>query len=166
MPSPTSRTRPTSRTSWRAPRCLSSSRITEAISSGLNFIAAPRQELISDGVDPGPDRAVVDLVADLDDHAAQEVRVEPRDDDRVESGRLPDRLPERLGLLLRERDHRPDGDADPLGPFVEQVAVRGRDVPHQAQPVLGVQYVQEMEHQVADLAPERVFQERDFGGPL
>src|SRR3954471_12830753 len=98
MPSPTSRTRPTSRTSCPDPSPLISRVRTETISSGLNFIAAPRQQLIADGIDPVPDRAVEHLVADLDDHPPQQGLVHLGRDDRVEPGGLADCLPELLGL--------------------------------------------------------------------
>src|SRR6478609_6416473 len=125
IPSPTSRTLPTSRTSWPPPSPPISRVRTETISSGLNFIAAPRQQLIADGLDPVPDRAVKDLVADLDDHPAQQGLVHLGRDDRVEPGGLADRLPELLGLGVGQRDGRPDRHPDPLGPLVHQVAVGG-----------------------------------------
>src|SRR4051794_39502035 len=116
MPSPTSSTCPTSRTSWPAPSPPISRERTETISSGLNFIAAPRQQLIADGLDPVPDRAVEDLVADLDDHPAQQGLVPLGPDDRVEPGRLLDGPFQLRGLLVGERDGRPDRHPDPLGP--------------------------------------------------
>src|SRR3954453_2496911 len=92
MPSPTSSTRPTSVTSWPGPSRPISPRRTETISSGLNFIAAPRQQLIADRLDLETDRAIEDLVANLNDHPAQERRVDLGADDWIESGCLPDGL--------------------------------------------------------------------------
>src|SRR5450432_3353751 len=100
MPSPTSSTRPTSRTSWAVPSRPISPRRTETISSGLNFIAAPRQQLISDRLDACPHRTVEYLVADLHDHSAQQVRLNLGTHHRVEPGRLANALLQlfRLGL--------------------------------------------------------------------
>src|SRR5215218_9912986 len=103
MPSPTSRTRPTSRTSWAAPSRPISPRSTETISSGLNFITAPREELIADGFDAGADGTVEHLVPDLDDHPAQDRRVDPGGQHRLHAGRVPDRLPQVLGLGVGQR---------------------------------------------------------------
>src|SRR5256885_14017188 len=114
MPSPTSRTRPTSRTSWPVPISLISRRRTETISSGLNLIAAPRQQLISDGLDPGADRAVEHLFADLDDHSAQEVGVDPRGDDGLQTRRLGDLLTQPFGLAVAQGHGRPHLDPQPL----------------------------------------------------
>src|SRR5215210_4774893 len=156
IPSPTSSTRPTSRTSWPDPRPVISRWRTETISSGLNFIAAPRQQLIADGLDPVPDRAVEHLVADLDDHPAQKGLVHLGRDDRVEPGGLADRLVELLGLGVRQRDGRPDRHPDALGPLVHAAPVGGGHVTDEGQPVLGVEHVQEVEQQVADVILERM----------
>src|SRR4051812_33880244 len=118
MPSPTSRTLPTSRTSWPEASPLISRVRTETISSGLNFIAAPRQQLIANGLDPVPDRAVEHPVADLDDHPAQQRLVHLGLNDRVEPRGPANGLLEMLGLLVGQRDRRPDRHPDPLGPLV------------------------------------------------
>src|SRR5215212_5231882 len=91
IPSPTSSTRPTSRTSWSDPSPVISRWRTETISSGLNFIAAPGQQLVADGLDAGPHRAVEDLVPHLDDHPAQQVFLHLDRQHRVQPRPLPDR---------------------------------------------------------------------------
>src|SRR5262245_45581437 len=164
MPSPTSSTRPTSRTSWPAPISLISRRRTETISSGLNFIAAPRQQLISDSVDPRTDRAVEHLIADLDDHPAQEFRIDPHPDDRLQPGRLGDFLFPHLRVALVQRYCRSHPDPQPLVPLVEQVAIRCPHVPQQGQPVLGIQYAEEVEQEVADFLVESLVDELFLGG--
>src|SRR5438094_149203 len=78
MPSPTSSTSPVSRRSICWPNSLISRPMTEAISSALNLIAAPREELVLDGFQTGADRAVVHLVAHLHHQAAQQLGVHAR----------------------------------------------------------------------------------------
>src|SRR4051812_31025056 len=102
MPSPTSRTRPTSRTSDPAPSPLISRWRTETISSGLNFMAAPGQQLISDGVDARSHRTVEDLVAHLDDHPAQQTFVNAGGNDRLQPGRVQNPFLQLVRLLVRE----------------------------------------------------------------
>src|SRR3954463_6350454 len=79
MPSPTSSTWPVSRTSVLNPKsAICRSRIT-AISPGdcLSVaMGATRHQVGAEGLEPGADRGVVDLVADPDDQAAEQVRVD------------------------------------------------------------------------------------------
>src|SRR5437016_1682545 len=77
MPSPTSRTRPTSRVSscvlyWRI-----SSTSTETISSALNLMTAHLPQLFAQIDESRPHRAVKDPVADAQDHAAHEGGLAP-----------------------------------------------------------------------------------------
>ena len=140
---------------------------TETISSGLNFIAAPRQQLISDGLDPGPDRAVEDLVADLDDHPAQQVRVDrrPRSPDPA---RWPGRSPVAVARSVRPSAGRPTGPS-PGPAWPARPAGRGRRRPRAGPATsrsLAFSTLQEVEHQVADLALERLLDDRGLGRPL
>src|SRR6185503_20176304 len=73
MPSPTSKTRPTSRTSILASNCSISACSTDAISSALNFMDAPVDQLFAKTTEVGLQRAVEDDVADLHDQTSDEV---------------------------------------------------------------------------------------------
>src|SRR5215217_7930567 len=76
MPSPTSSTRPTSvRVTW-ASNCSISLTITEAISSALNFMRLPFHQSLAKLFEPVADRGVEDVVADLDDQAADQAGVD------------------------------------------------------------------------------------------
>src|SRR5262245_14619097 len=83
MPSPTSSTRPTSRASivgrtWR----ICSSRI-DLISSARKAMTAPLDQLGADRVELRADAGVIDPVADADDQAAQEFRIDMFMKDRL-----------------------------------------------------------------------------------
>src|SRR4051794_31005985 len=88
MPSPTSRTRPTSRDSTSRPNCEICSRRTETISPGLNLITTSLDQLVPDGVEPGADAGVVEPVAHLHDQPAQKVRI----DAQLQDGLAPEGL--------------------------------------------------------------------------
>src|ERR1700761_6018236 len=79
MPSPISRTRPTSWTAIRSLNWLISSVRTETISSALNLMAALFQNLVPKIVDARLDRAVVLEGAHADLHAAEQARIDRRD---------------------------------------------------------------------------------------
>src|SRR5947208_554038 len=87
MPSPTSRTCPVSRTSILVPKsliCRSRIAVISPADCLLSAaIGATRQEFGAEVVEPGADRRVVDLVADLDDEAAQDVGVDAGVDHRL-----------------------------------------------------------------------------------
>src|SRR4051794_40027448 len=83
MPSPTSRTLPTSReSSWERYWPISSVS-TETISSALNLMAASRNELVLDRFQARLHRQVEQPVADLDLQAADQVRVHRLDQHRL-----------------------------------------------------------------------------------
>src|SRR5438045_866289 len=88
MPSPTSRTRPTS-WAW-TPVCVSliSLSITETISPTLNGMAAPLDQVVADGLDAGAYAGVVDPVPDAHNHPAQQGRVDRLVEDRLAPGDL------------------------------------------------------------------------------
>src|SRR3954466_6609416 len=106
MPSPTSSTRPVSRTSSCCPKSAICFPMMEAISlaSSFNDIAASGQELGAEGGQPGPHGAVVDLVPDLDHHAAEQVRVHLLDQHRLLAERPGERLADVVPLVVGERD--------------------------------------------------------------
>src|SRR6266446_6861811 len=90
MPSPTSRTRPTSRVSILLWYCSISLVRTETISSALNLIAASLEDLMFQGVDARTHGAVVNQVADLQLHAAQEIGVDLLEKRRLQVERSAD----------------------------------------------------------------------------
>src|SRR5438132_7520166 len=104
MPSPTSSTWPVSRTSILEPKSLICRSRIAAISPAdcllSAAIGATRQELGAEVVEPGADRRIVDLVADLDDEAAQDVRVDAGVEHRLGLERLRNRLGEGRGLVV------------------------------------------------------------------
>src|SRR3990172_8818731 len=75
MPSPTSSTRPTSLVSICPRKSSISFWRTEAISSALNFMETPLAQAGPQLFHAGPQRAVVNRIADLDHHSAQHRRV-------------------------------------------------------------------------------------------
>src|SRR5436190_22593196 len=75
MPSPTSRTRPTSLTVMPSRYWLISAVRTETISSALNLMTASLDELTQYLLKLGADRAVVDVVARLHHQAANQFGV-------------------------------------------------------------------------------------------
>src|SRR3954451_6692487 len=81
MPSPTSRTRPTSVRVTSDWNCSISRWMTEVISSALNFMGLSLDEAAAELFQAGADRRVVDVVADLDDQAADQRRVDFQGDD-------------------------------------------------------------------------------------
>ena len=83
MPSPTSSTRPTSVRVTSAWNCSISLWMTEVISSALNFMRLPFDQSLSELFQAVADRGVVDVVADLDDQAADQGRVDLEREDGV-----------------------------------------------------------------------------------
>src|SRR5437773_12559646 len=84
MPSPTSRTRPTSRASSCPRYCSISVCNTETISSALNLMTASRYKLVPNRLEPGANRGVVQPIAHAHDHATEQLRIDRRLQDRVE----------------------------------------------------------------------------------
>src|SRR5215472_9950238 len=122
MPSPTSSTVPVSRASmpvrdWR----ISCSR-TETISSTLNAMAAPLDQLVLHRLEAGADAGVVDPVLDADDQAAEDGGIDGLLEDRLEVGDGADVLAEPVALLVGQGDRRADVDGQPAGLAVVQGA--------------------------------------------
>src|SRR5947209_12816551 len=108
MPSPTSRTRPTSRVSSWVRYCSISRCRTETISSALNLMTAHLPQLFAQIEDLGADRLVEDEVADPQDHAAQELRLDLLVDDGFQAKGAAQVVHQPRGLLGRQ----PHGGAD------------------------------------------------------
>src|SRR5713226_5894739 len=103
MPSPTSSTRPTSRsTIW--PRYCSISLVrTEAISPVLNLMTASLDQLVPQIEKAGAYRAVVHPVADLHHQPAEQVRLDPHVQERLAVVEVVQFLPQSCLLVLRQR---------------------------------------------------------------
>src|SRR5579871_6870614 len=100
IPSPTSSTRPTSRTSiperyWSISACR-----TETISSALNLMTASRDELVPKVVEACADRAVVDPVAHVYYEAADQLGIDLGFHDRLQMESILQFLAEPLALVL------------------------------------------------------------------
>src|SRR5437588_1163538 len=118
MPSPTSRTRPTSR-DWSSGRyCSISDCRTETISSALNLMTASFGQLVPDGFQPCPHGGVVDPVADAHHEAAQQVRVHAGLQDGLAVEGLAELVPQALALLVGQRHRALHLDADASRPLV------------------------------------------------
>src|SRR5438093_13471496 len=120
MPSPTSRTRPTSRVSSWVRYCSISRCRTETISSALNLMTAHLPELFAQIEDLGTHRAVEDEVADPQDHAAQELRLDLLVDDRLQAEGAAQVGQQPLGLLDGEGHGGAHLDAEAPPPEVVQ----------------------------------------------
>src|SRR5438105_4467201 len=115
MPSPTSSTRPTSRASSLARYWSISSRRTETISSALNLITASRDNLFADVGQLRTHRLVVDPVADADDQAPQQIRIDPSLEDRLLVELLPQLLAQPFAQIVGQRHRAGDLDAHASG---------------------------------------------------
>src|SRR5437870_4471171 len=116
MPSPTSRTLPTSLTSVRAPKSLISCLRTETISPALNFMGGSLNEMGSDRFQAGPHAAVVQPVGDADDETADQFGIHGRLDDRLLAEQGAGLVADAVNLALGERHRRADLNADAVLP--------------------------------------------------
>src|SRR6266404_2886034 len=131
MPSPTSSTSPTSRDSSCC-RCFSiSALITETISPGLNLIVTVHQELSAQAFDLGLHRAVQHAVADLHDHAAEQLGDHALVEDRLQTEIIMQFGHQRGAPVFGQRHGTADLDAQALGPQVVQIAVASIDTAEQ-----------------------------------
>src|SRR5439155_19680373 len=106
IPSPTSRTVPTSARSVSTSYCSIRCFRIDVISSGLSFNVSSPHELVSQSLQSAPDARVDAQRACLQDDPADQVRVDaPRRLD-LASGGLLDLLDDRRGLLVRELHRR------------------------------------------------------------
>src|SRR5205085_2117794 len=102
MPSPTSRTRPTSRASsleryWSISVCS-----TETISSALNLITTSRDDLVPDGFELGTYRMIEHPIADPHHHAADQLGIDFGLQDRLLVKRLAELLAQTFFLITRQ----------------------------------------------------------------
>src|SRR5260370_24973129 len=130
MPSPTSSTRPTSRASSLARYWLISVCSTETISSALNLMTAFLDDLVADVLQLRTDRPVIHPVADLDDQAAEQFRIDASFQDRFLVELLPELLREALALLVGQRHRALDLDAQAPRPLVAQLPRLRQDGAH------------------------------------
>src|SRR5262249_36716637 len=110
MPSPTSRTVPVSRASTPVLAPLISCSSTETISSTLNAMTAPIDELIPDVLQTGEDAGVVDPVLNADDQAAEDVGIDLLVEDRLDGDDGADVILDPIPLLVGQRHGRADVD--------------------------------------------------------
>src|SRR6516165_4068322 len=147
MPSPTSRTRPTSRVSSWVLYCWISSTSTETISSALNLMAAHLPHLFAQIDKLCPHRAVEDPVADADNHAAQQVRLYLLLEDWFQSEGLAEVVLKALLLVLRQGHSTLHQDAEMPPPQVRQVPDFLVDDAKEHQPVVVIEHQQEVHQQ-------------------
>src|SRR5260370_5379473 len=126
MPSPTDNTWPTSATSASLPKlAICCFRIAE-ISAARISISIPLPDRLHrqlQPVQPALQRAVDHPRADLDDHAAEEARIDPQIDRNPPPDRAAQLLGERILLALAQRLRRRDLGRDlaaPLGQLLEK----------------------------------------------
>src|SRR5437773_7825177 len=117
MPSPTSRTRPTSRASSCPRYCSISVCNTETISSALNLMTASRYKLVPNRLEPGANRGVVQPIAHAHHHASEQLRIDCRLQNGVELQCLAQLLPQTILLIVGQWHGRAHLHANPLGPL-------------------------------------------------
>src|SRR5258707_453590 len=158
MPSPISSTRPTS-SAWSLSRYLPISFWrTETISSALNLITASLNELFADILQPALDRRIELPVANLDDHAGNQVGIDLgiKDGLLVEFGA--DFLAQVLGLVVRQRHGAFHLHPNAAGPFVVQIAVGGVNRAQHVEPLMRVQHQKKIDEDFAGPALKGLLQ--------
>src|SRR6516165_713836 len=106
MPSPTSRTWPTSLVaSWPLKSSISLCR-TEAISSALNFMETPLLDALAQLLDARGQRAIVNGIGDPDDDSADQRRIDLGLENRVEGEGFGEALSDAFSRLVGERQGR------------------------------------------------------------
>ncbi len=140
---------------------------TETISSALNLMAASLDELVPDVARRGPDRAVVDVVAHLDDQAAQQVGIDRMFEDRfglqrrAQFGRSD--VPLVVGQGARPCAHM---HAHATGAArSSNLADLGQDRPQQVEAVVVVEDQQEVHEDLAGPSVQALANQFILGGP-
>src|SRR5262249_29959691 len=170
MPSPTSRTWPTSPPPRRARKFSISLVNTELISSALNFMTASRYEFTANGFEFPADGGVVDPVADAHHQSAQQVGIDPLLQNRLDLEGLAQLADEPLALVGGQLHRRAHLDADTPGPLVAEVAVGRGDGTQEIEPFVFVEDLEEVEESRAGAALEGagqhlgLFRAADHGG--
>src|SRR5437762_6214696 len=149
MPSPTSRTRPTSRASSLARYWSISVCRTETISSALNLMAASFDDLFPDVLQLGTDRPVIHPVADLHHQAAEQFRIDAGFQDRFLLELLPELLHEALALVVGQWHRTLYLDAQAPNSLVAQLLRLRQDRTEHSETVVVVQDEEEVEEDVA-----------------
>src|SRR4051794_29338196 len=106
MPSPTSRTRPTSAVSILSRYPVICSVSTETISFGLNLMTTSREELVANIVNACADGGVQLLVANSNLQSSQQRRIHVWHENRIELKTPLDPFRDASTLVARERDGR------------------------------------------------------------
>src|SRR4051812_26610324 len=148
MPSPTSRTRPTSRESGPTSKPLISSLMTETISPTFNAMAAPLDELVLDRLQARPDAGVVDPVAHPHDQSAQDVRVHGFVQNRLPAADGADVADQPLAFRVGQGDGGADVYRHLAVPSFVQVMERRHDRPQHLEPFVVVEYPQEVDERL------------------
>src|SRR5947208_1018768 len=104
MPSPTSSTRPISLASSLERYWLISVCRTETISSALNLMTASRNDLVSDLVQSGTQRAIENPIADPQLNAAEQLRINLHFQHRLDAQLVAHALADALELILGKRN--------------------------------------------------------------
>src|SRR6516165_10559388 len=149
MPSPTSRTRPTSPASSREWYSSISFCNTETISLALNLMTASRDNLFANPVQTRTHRGIVEPVAHPDPESAEEIAVYLGLQNRLQVERFPNLLPQAGLLGIGQRHRRLDLDANPGVTFIVQFPIGSKDGPQQIQPILIVEHEEEVVKQFA-----------------
>src|SRR3569623_934621 len=121
MPSPTSSTRPTSRTSILESYCSISCWRTEAISSALNFMDTPMDHLRPNPFQLRGNGRVVDGVADTDHDAGDQVGIDLSLQPGFRRQYAAQLRSNALRLVVRQRRGRGDLYADPTAQLIELI---------------------------------------------
>src|SRR5947209_8907838 len=160
MPSPTSSTRPSSRTSSLARYWSISDCSTETISSALNLITTSRDDLVANILQLGLDGFVIEPIADAYDQAAEQIRVCLRFQQRFLVQGRAQLLAQAFLLIVRQRHRAPDLNLDASSPLVEQFLVGGNDRVQHVQALMVVEHQEEVKKQIAGPAGEDGVQDR------
>src|SRR5262245_36814579 len=115
MPSPTSRTLPTSPATTWSLTPLNCSTSTETISSALNGMAAPLVQLWANRLETCANTEVIDPVPHADDQSAQDLRIHRLLQDWLEPGRLDQIGPQPGALGVGQWHRRPYLDLELAG---------------------------------------------------
>src|SRR5690349_4110748 len=113
MPSPTSRTVPTSLRVTSGENCSISRWMTELISSALNLMSLPFDQPLAKLCQSVLHGRIVKVIADLDDQAPDQPGIGRDVHDRRPVDQPGQPVAEGLQLRLVERDGRADPDRDP-----------------------------------------------------
>src|SRR5580704_10485525 len=154
MPSPTSRTWPTSLVANCPLKSSISFCRTEAISSALNFMETPLLDALAQLRDAGRQRAIVNGVGNPDHNSANQRRIDLGLENRVEGKRFGQTLPELFASLVAERQRRLDLHALPTAADFLAQACLPQNQRDQLETVVLDQHSEEIGNQGARLRRE------------